>query len=97
MSRTISFTIPDAMYDALIEEAAKHGQQEQPGQGKGIVARQAIRYWLSKQRYSTTVLDMDDKSYREYRNGQNSGVPSARSDNQNVVTGSFALEEDDES
>lgn len=87
MSRTISFTVPDAMYDAMIEEAAKHGQQQQPGQGKGIIARQAIRYWLSKQRHSTAVLDLDDKSYREYRNRQSRAVPSTRKHNGKLGTG----------
>lgn len=90
MSRTISFTVPDAMYDALIEEAAKRGQQGQPGKGKGIIARQAIRYWLAKNGHKAATLDLDDKSYRERQKSRSRAVPGTRKPIKYQVTVPFA-------
>ena len=87
MSKTISFTVPDAMYDALIEEAAKRGQQGQPGKGKAIIARQAIRYWLAKNGHKAATLDLDDKSYRERQKSRRRAVPGTRKPMQYLGTG----------
>lgn len=67
MSHTMSITLPDAIYDALVKEAASSGHQQQPGKGKSIIARHAIRAYLTKRGHGAHILSMDDKTYQNHK------------------------------
>lgn len=64
--KRVEFSVNDATYDAILEEARNMGQANTRDRGKGVVCRRALRYWLNQQHHKVAILDMDDDSYAAY-------------------------------
>ena len=81
MSKRVSPTLSDALYDAALALARIDGNPIGNDPGISSVIRKALRMYASQQRHSKAILDMSDDEYRKYKEDRLE-APSERPDEQ---------------
>ncbi len=80
MSKRLSLTISDAIYDAILAQAKRDGQGAARGGGKDYVIRKALKSWLTKNGHSALELDETDAEYLKRNRISLAYLPGTRDD-----------------
>ena len=78
MSKRIDVTVSDAIYDAVIEQAAKEGFANDRDSGKRQIVVRALHYWLNQRGRDAAALRMNDMDYQTHKQSVSTRVEGAQ-------------------